>query len=106
MIYISIGSNMGNRFSHLQKAAQLLQERYFKNLKSSIILETKAILPNDAPPGWDRPFLNMVVYGSCSSSPEELLKGLNKLNVTLAVCRSMKNGHLALLIWIFCYGMT
>lgn len=79
MIYISIGSNMGNRFSHLQKAAQLLQERYFKNLKSSIILETKAILPNDAPPGWDRPFLNMVVYGSCSSSPEELLKGLKQI---------------------------
>ncbi|MDE5064657.1 MULTISPECIES: 2-amino-4-hydroxy-6-hydroxymethyldihydropteridine diphosphokinase [Wolbachia] len=76
MIYISVGSNIGNRFSHLQKAAQLLQERYFKNLKSSIILETKAILPNDASPGWDRPFLNMVVYGSCSSSPEELLKGL------------------------------
>lgn len=51
MIYISIGSNMGNLFSHLQKAAQLLKERYFKNLKSSIVLETKAILPNDAPPG-------------------------------------------------------
>ncbi|WP_265039748.1 2-amino-4-hydroxy-6-hydroxymethyldihydropteridine diphosphokinase [Wolbachia endosymbiont (group A) of Trypoxylon clavicerum] len=79
MIYISIGSNMGNRFSHLQKAAQLLQERYFKNLKSSIILETKAILPNDAPPRWDRPFLNMVVYGSCSSSPGELLKGLKQI---------------------------
>jgi 2-amino-4-hydroxy-6-hydroxymethyldihydropteridine diphosphokinase/dihydropteroate synthase len=79
MIYISIGSNMGNRFSHLQKAAQLLQERYFKNLKSSIILETKAILPNDAPPQWNKPFLNMVVYGSCSSSPEELLKGLKQI---------------------------
>ncbi len=79
MIYISIGSNMGNRFSHLQKAAQLLKGRYFKNLKSSIILETKAILQNGAPPGWDRPFLNMVVYGSCSSSPEELLKGLKQI---------------------------
>ncbi|WP_341817084.1 dihydropteroate synthase [Wolbachia endosymbiont (group A) of Agelastica alni] len=79
MIYISIGSNMGNRFYHLQKAAQLLKERYFKNLKSSIILETKAILPNDAPPEWDKPFLNMVVYGSCSSSPEELLKGLKQI---------------------------
>lgn len=79
MIYISIGSNMGNRFFYLQKAAQLLQERYFKNLKSSIILETKAILPNDAPPEWDKPFLNMVVYGSCSSSPEELLKGLKQI---------------------------
>ncbi|WP_250295001.1 dihydropteroate synthase [Wolbachia endosymbiont of Oedothorax gibbosus] len=79
MIYISIGSNIGNRLSHLQKAAQLLKERYFKDLKSSIILETKAILPNGAPPEWDRPFFNMIVYGSCSSSPEELLKGLKQI---------------------------
>lgn len=79
MIYISVGSNIGNRFSHLQRAAQLLKERYFKDLKSSIILETKAILPNGAPPEWDKPFLNMIVYGSCSSSPEELLKGLKQI---------------------------
>ncbi|WP_341823431.1 dihydropteroate synthase [Wolbachia endosymbiont (group A) of Agelastica alni] len=79
MIYISVGSNIGNRFSHLQRAAQLLKERYFKDLKSSIILETKAILPNGAPPEWDKPFLNMIVYGSCSSSPKELLKGLKQI---------------------------
>ncbi|WP_375604202.1 dihydropteroate synthase [Wolbachia endosymbiont of Anurida maritima] len=79
MIYISIGSNMGNRFSHLQRATELLKKRYLKDLKSSIILETKAILPNGAPPEWDKPFLNMIVYGSCSSSPEELLKGLKQI---------------------------
>ncbi|TVS94388.1 dihydropteroate synthase, partial [Wolbachia pipientis] len=79
MIYISVGSNIGNRFSHLQRAAQLLKERYFKDLKSSIILETKAILPDGAPSGWDKPFFNMIVYGSCSSSPEELLKGLKQI---------------------------
>ncbi|MGL9758751.1 MAG: dihydropteroate synthase [Wolbachia sp.] len=79
MIYISVGSNVGNRFSHLQRAAQLLKERYFKDLKSSIILETKAILPNGAPPEWDKPFLNMIVYGNCSSSPEELLKSLKQI---------------------------
>ncbi|WP_374698775.1 dihydropteroate synthase [Wolbachia endosymbiont (group B) of Limnophora tigrina] len=83
MIYISVGSNIGNRFSHLQRAAQLLKERYFKDLKSSIILETKAILPNGAPPEWDKPFLNMIVYGSCSSSPEELLKGLKQIECNI-----------------------
>lgn len=70
---------MGNRFSHLQRATELLKKRYLKDLKSSIILETKAILPNGAPPEWDKPFLNMIVYGSCSSSPEELLKGLKQI---------------------------
>ncbi|WP_353288092.1 dihydropteroate synthase [Wolbachia endosymbiont (group B) of Gerris lacustris] len=79
MIYISIGSNIGNRLSHLQKATELLKKSYLKDLKSSIILETKAILPNGAPPDWNKPFLNMIVYGSCSSSPEELLKGLKQI---------------------------
>ncbi|WP_264682891.1 MULTISPECIES: dihydropteroate synthase [unclassified Wolbachia] len=79
MIYISIGSNIGNRLSHLQRATELLKKRYLKDLKSSIILETEAILPNGAPPEWNKPFLNMIVYGSCSSSPEELLKGLKQI---------------------------
>lgn len=79
MIYISIGSNIGNRLSHLQKATELLKKSYLKDLKSSIILETKAILPNGAPPDWNKPFLNMIVYGSCSSSPEGLLKGLKQI---------------------------
>ncbi|MDM8335803.1 dihydropteroate synthase [Wolbachia pipientis] len=79
MIYISIGSNTGNRFFHLQKAAKLLKERYFKDLKSSIILETKAILPRGTPIEWDKPFLNMVVYGSYLASPEKLLKNLKQI---------------------------
>ncbi|MBD0391948.1 dihydropteroate synthase [Wolbachia endosymbiont of Pentalonia nigronervosa] len=79
MIYISIGSNIGNRLSYLQKAVKLLKERYFKDLKSSIILETQAILPDTAPSEWNKPFLNMVVCGSCSLSPEELLTGLKQI---------------------------
>ncbi|QOD38240.1 dihydropteroate synthase [Candidatus Wolbachia massiliensis] len=79
MIYISVGSNIGNRLFHLQKAVQLLKERYFEGLKSSIILETKAILPNGAPTEWDKPFLNMIVYGNCLASSEELLKGLKQI---------------------------
>ncbi|QKX00997.1 dihydropteroate synthase [Wolbachia endosymbiont of Dipetalonema caudispina] len=79
MIYISIGSNLGNRLSNLQKATQLLKRYYFKDLRSSIILETQAILPDGAPVEWDKPFFNMVVYGSCFIPPKKLLKGLKQI---------------------------
>ncbi|MDG7056032.1 MAG: dihydropteroate synthase [Wolbachia endosymbiont of Meromenopon meropis] len=79
MIYISIGSNTGNRLANLQRAAQFLKERYLKDLKSSIVLETKAILPDNAPIEWDKPFLNVIVYGNCFHSPQELLKGIKQI---------------------------
>ncbi len=79
MIYISIGSNLGHRLNNLQKAVSLLKERYFSDLKMSIVLETPAIVPNNAPTEWNRPFLNMVVQGSSTISPEKLLTGLKSI---------------------------
>ncbi|QKX01644.1 dihydropteroate synthase [Wolbachia endosymbiont of Cruorifilaria tuberocauda] len=83
MVYISIGSNLGDRLSNLQKAVQLLKEYYLEDLKSSIILETQAILPNGAPSEWEKPFLNMVVYGNCNISPEKLLKCLKQIECNI-----------------------
>ncbi|WP_255453536.1 2-amino-4-hydroxy-6-hydroxymethyldihydropteridine diphosphokinase, partial [Wolbachia endosymbiont of Atemnus politus] len=50
-------------------------------------LETQAILPSDSPPEWDKPFLNMVVYGSCAVSPEELLKCLKQIECDIGCSR-------------------
>ncbi len=79
MFYIGIGSNLGNRLNNIQKAVSLIKDRYFSSLKVSIILETSAILPKGAPPEWDRPYLNMVISGKSSISPEKLLEGLKKI---------------------------
>ncbi len=79
MITISIGSNLGNRFSHLRQAVSLLKERYLKNMQCSIVLETDCILPPGAPVAWDKPFLNMVVAGQCDCSPDQLLQGLKQI---------------------------
>ncbi len=79
MIYISIGSNLGNRFNYLRRAVALLKESYLNNVSCSIVLETNCILPAGAPAKWNRPFLNMVVAGECDLSPDSLLQGLKDI---------------------------
>ncbi|MCX7343687.1 MAG: dihydropteroate synthase [Proteobacteria bacterium] len=79
MIYLSIGSNLGNRLENLTKAVDLLKNRLFKNLQCSIVLETASILLPGSPKDWDIPFLNMVVWGECSLSPESLLTDLKEI---------------------------
>lgn len=79
MIYISLGSNFGNRLDYLRKAVRLLKDLYFTDLKCSIILETKALQPIGAPADWGKPFLNMIVWGHSTLSPIELLKGLKEI---------------------------
>ncbi len=79
MIYLSIGSNLGNRLENLTKALDLLRNRLFKNLQCSIALETDSILLPGSPKDWDIPFLNMVVWGECSLSPELLLAALKEI---------------------------
>jgi 2-amino-4-hydroxy-6-hydroxymethyldihydropteridine diphosphokinase / dihydropteroate synthase len=73
MIYISIGSNLGNRINNLNMAVNLLTQSCLRNSKSSIILETEAILPDNTPPSWNKPFLNMIVAGDTDLSPDALL---------------------------------
>lgn len=79
MIYISLGSNLGNRLNYLRQAVELLKKRYLTNVKCSVVLETNSILPDNAPRKWDKPFLNMVVRGDCDIAPEVLLNGLKQI---------------------------
>lgn len=79
MIYISIGSNLGNRLLNIKKALNLLKNCGFVILKRSIIFETKAILPPNAAGTWDKPYFNMVVKGTTALSPNELLIELKKI---------------------------
>jgi 2-amino-4-hydroxy-6-hydroxymethyldihydropteridine diphosphokinase len=73
MIYISLGSNLGNRINNLREAFEILKTRYIRNVSYSGIIETKAILPKNAPISWDKPFLNMLIKGESDLSPEELI---------------------------------
>ncbi|WP_316353438.1 dihydropteroate synthase [Candidatus Trichorickettsia mobilis] len=81
MIYLSLGSNQGNRLAYLRKAVTELEKHGFTMLEESIVLETKALLPADAPESWNIPYLNMIVAGLTTKSPIELLSDLKAIEV-------------------------
>ena len=83
MIYISVGSNIGNRINNLWDAVHLMRQHCLQNTRCSIIIETEAILPARAPADWNRPFLNMIVAGETALSPGALLQRLKKIEAAV-----------------------
>jgi len=67
-IYLSLGSNIGNRERHLKNAIDLIQQNIGKIFSESSILETEAV-------GFaGKPFLNQVIKIETIFSPEILLQ--------------------------------
>ena len=67
-VYFSLGSNMGNRFEHLQNAVNLLFEEVGSIVKISSVYETPAL-------GFDgESFLNCAVWLQTDLKPNKILK--------------------------------
>lgn len=81
MIYLSLGSNTGMRLNHLRQAAAWLAQRgILTTVKSSVVLETPALLPDEgAPKSWNRPYLNAIVRGESTLTPLEMLAALQAI---------------------------
>ena len=77
--YISIGSNLGNKLKNLQDALKIIETKLLKNTKSSMVVETNAILPPDAPVAWNMKYLNMVVVGDSDIKPDIMLEQLKSI---------------------------
>lgn len=73
MILIGLGSNVGDRAAQLSAARDALSERGVTLLAASALVETAALLPDNAPPAWDRPFLNQVIAVETELPPHDLL---------------------------------
>lgn len=77
MIYLVIGSNLGDREWNLEQAKALLAEALKVDMLCSQVLETEAV-------GFDgAPFLNQAVCFACDITPEALLDICQDIEVRL-----------------------
>lgn len=76
-VYLSIGTNIGERYENLQRAIELLMEKEgVEVVRISSVYETAAVGFTD-----QADFLNIAVYVRTSSSSSEMLK----------ICQSVEN---------------
>lgn len=81
-VAIGLGSNMGDRQANLVQAVEHLRE-VVEDVTLSSIVETPALLPEDAPQDWDKPFLNAALTGTTSLPAEQLLQRLQQIEQKL-----------------------
>tara|TARA_A100000164_G_C21841099_1_gene740168 strand:+ start:392 stop:904 length:513 start_codon:yes stop_codon:yes gene_type:complete len=86
MIYIGIGSNLGNRKLNIEKAKFYLYKNRVRFIKVSKYYET---------PSWPDPkkpkFLNVVLKVSCNFKPIDLLKICKSIEIKLGRKKNIKN---------------
>ena len=73
-VYLGLGSNLGDRKQNLDTAIQKLVHAGFRLKQVSPVVESPAMLPKEADPTWNRPFLNLVIAGDTDWSPQEGLQ--------------------------------
>lgn len=78
--YIGIGTNLQNRKKNIERAIQLLESSpEVKKTKLSPIVENPALVPENAPIDWQKPYLNAVLEVEWSASAPELLNYLKEI---------------------------
>ena len=75
-VYLSLGSNLGDRRDNLRKALASLGRQSIIVLRVSPVVESPAMLPPEAPPEWNLPFRNCVAECRTTLAPEPLLAAL------------------------------
>lgn len=87
IVYIGIGSNLGNRKKNIETAFSILEERGIHILKISSLIETD---PLDGPA--QEKFLNAVIKTETYLSPQELLTQLKSIEKRLGRVPTVRNG--------------
>ncbi|AAF39696.1 bifunctional 2-amino-4-hydroxy-6-hydroxymethyldihydropteridine diphosphokinase/dihydropteroate synthase [Chlamydia muridarum str. Nigg] len=103
-VCLGLGSNLGNRHEYIKRAYESLKKAGIRNLKSSVILETKALLLEGSPKEWDLPYFNCVAIGETQLSPDELVKEIKMIENRLSRDSSLKWGPRSIDIDVLLYG--
>ncbi len=88
-VYLSLGTNMGNRFENLQNAVNLLFAQVGSILKISSVYETPAM-------GFDgEPFLNCAVWMHVDLNPSKVLKKILDIEKQLGRKRNASKNYVS-----------
>ena len=84
-IILGLGSNLGDREKNLHDAISLIERDLLKNIKKSSIIETPALLPENADATWNISFLNMVICGNLQNEilPQDFLHKIKLIEKNL-----------------------
>jgi 2-amino-4-hydroxy-6-hydroxymethyldihydropteridine diphosphokinase len=97
-VYLSLGSNLGDRAAHIAHAVALMNARGVRVTRQSSLYETE---PVDAPPqGW---FVNCVMEAETELTPQELMPALLEIERSLGRERRQPKGPRAIDIDILLY---
>lgn len=83
MIFLALGSNLGNREEYLAQARVVLVGFDVEVIKTSDIMETPALMPEGAPAEWNTPYLNQVIQVQTHLSPMDLLICIKQIEAEL-----------------------
>ena len=98
-VFLSLGSNLGDRAANLRAAIRSLAGAKFSVLKVSSFYETEPVGYLDQP--W---FLNCVVEGETARQPLELLDSFRSLEMVFRSKKPFPNGPRILDVDILLYG--
>ena len=98
-VYLSLGSNMGNRREHIEAGTKLIVKTIGKIARKSHLYETQAWGKTD-----QEPFINQVIMINTSLEPRDLLEAITRIDREMGRERKEKWGPRILDIDILFYG--
>jgi 2-amino-4-hydroxy-6-hydroxymethyldihydropteridine diphosphokinase len=99
IVYLSLGSNLGNREANLKQAIRMLECPRFRVLRVSSIFETEPMDIKDQP--W---FLNLALEAESELFPMQLLSRIGRIEKQMGRTRTIPKGPRTLDIDILLFG--